>query len=178
MNELTAISHSFAPLVAGRPKILILGSMPGIASLEAQRYYAHPRNTFWPMLAEILSFDAQASYEERCSALSKNHIALWDVLKSCQRQGSLDQNIHHSTMQVNDFNQFLNQHTSIVCICFNGKKAAEVFKRFALPLMNLDRELCYFTLPSSSPAHAAISKSAKLEQWQAIIREAIAVQQP
>jgi hypoxanthine-DNA glycosylase len=177
MNELTAISHSFAPLVAGKPKILILGSMPGIASLEAQRYYAHPRNTFWPMLAEILGFDAQATYPERCSALTQNHIALWDVLKSCHRQGSLDQNIHHSTMQVNDFNQFLNQHTSIRSICFNGKKAAEVFQRYALPQLT-DRELVFFNLPSSSPAHAAISKSAKLEQWQAIIRKAVAVQQP
>ncbi|MBP7623629.1 MAG: DNA-deoxyinosine glycosylase, partial [Xanthomonadales bacterium] len=102
--------RSFPPLIAAHARVLILGSMPGIASLQALRYYAHPRNQFWPILGELLGFDASADYALRVQALHKAGIAVWDVLAECEREGSLDTSIRRDSEQANDLPGLLAKH--------------------------------------------------------------------
>lgn len=169
MAEAIIESISFDPIAAEDAKILILGSMPGVKSLEEQQYYAHPRNAFWPIMAELYQFDLALNYSERCQQLKHHQIAVWDVLKSCRRPGSLDQHIEPDSMVANDFKSFLQKHNHIQQIFFNGGKAEQVFKRYVLPaLTSKTTTLALQRLPSTSPAHAALSFKEKLAQWQAI----------
>ena len=166
MAEATIESISFAPIAAEDAKILILGSMPGVKSLEEQQYYAHPRNAFWPIMAKLYQFDLTLDYSARCQQLKHHQIAVWDVLKSCRRPGSLDQHIEPDSMVANDFKSFLKQHNQIQHIFFNGGKAEQVFKRHVLPTLNVERQLSFQLLPSTSPAHAAKSLDEKCQLWQ------------
>ena len=124
-----AVEQGFPPLLGHFPDTLILGSMPSVKSLEHQQYYAHPRNAFWPIMANLLSFDATLPYEQRCDLLKQHNIAVWDVLKACQRKGSLDQSINNDSLVLNDFNTLLKTHSSIKRLFFNGTKAEVVFKK-------------------------------------------------
>jgi len=141
--------------------------MPSVKSLEDQQYYAHPRNAFWPIMSAIFDMQAQWDYDKRCKHIIKNHIAVWDSIHSCQRQGSLDQHITTASIIANDFNQFFSLHPHIKAILFNGTKAEQVFKRYVLP--TLDGEKCSiprYRLPSTSPAHAAMTFEQKRSEWQ------------
>lgn len=169
MVEAVIESISFAPIANEDAQILILGSMPGVKSLEEQQYYAHPRNAFWPIMAEFYQFDLTLDYSARCQQLKQHQIAVWDVLKSCQRQGSLDQHIEPDSMVANDFNAFLKQHNQIQRIFFNGGKAEQVFKRHVLPTLNVEQQLSFQLLPSTSPAHAAKSVDEKCQLWQKVL---------
>lgn len=161
------LSYSFPPLIGAAPKVLVLGSMPGVASLEAQRYYAHPRNAFWPIMAALFDIDKDAPYPERCQQLTQSGIAVWDVLKACHRPGSLDQHIAAETIKTNDFKRFFEAYPSIVAICFNGAKAETIFSRQVLPRLPVSQQtLARYKLPSTSPAHAAASFEQKLDRWQ------------
>ncbi len=102
--------HSFQPIANHHAKILILGSMPGEASLAANQYYAHSRNAFWPIIAQLLRISPGVHYEERVAALKSCDIALWDVLKSCERTGSLDSMIRAGTHVINDFESFFSMY--------------------------------------------------------------------
>ncbi|HSG51625.1 MAG TPA: DNA-deoxyinosine glycosylase [Rheinheimera sp.] len=144
--------------------VLILGSMPGAVSLAQQQYYAHPRNLFWPIMAQLCQCDASASYTEKLQQLTDSGIALWDVIDSCQRQGSLDSAIRDE--QVNDFAAFLVQHRNIRAIGFNGAKAWHSFKRYVLPTQPIPAHIALLQLPSTSPAHAAMTFEQKLQQWR------------
>ncbi len=157
--------HGFAPIADVDAAVLILGSMPGVASLRAGQYYAHPRNAFWPIVASLLAFDTAMPYESKTRALTAARIALWDVLGSCTRAGSLDSNI---TREVpNDFPAFLRAHRRIARVYFNGAKAENTFRRHVLPA--LDGHMLRFTrLPSTSPAHAAMSFERKCAAWRVI----------
>ncbi|OUR65221.1 DNA-deoxyinosine glycosylase [Methylophaga sp. 42_25_T18] len=168
MVEANIESISFAPIAAKDAGILILGSMPGIKSLQEQQYYAHPRNAFWPIMGKLYKFDLTLEYSARCQQLKYHQIAVWDVLKSCRRPGSLDQHIESDSMVANDFNSFLKQYKKIQHIFFNGGKAEQVFKRHVLPTLNVEQSLSFQLLPSTSPAHAALSFNDKLSQWQII----------
>jgi hypoxanthine-DNA glycosylase len=168
MSDQSLDNISFAPIENRHAQILILGSMPGIKSLQEQQYYAHPRNSFWPIMAHLLNFDVNLSYKNKCQKLIKHHIAVWDVLKSCQRPGSLDQHIEDNTMVVNDFTEFLNQHPHIQSLFFNGTKAKQIFKKHVLPQLTTPPFLSYSRLPSTSPAHASMSFENKLQHWQQI----------
>ena len=95
--------HSFLPVEDHDAEKLILGSMPGKASLAAGQYYAHPRNHFWPIIAELFGVSADISYETRLFILKSQRIALWDVLASCSRKSSLDARIEKSSDMINDF---------------------------------------------------------------------------
>ena len=107
------------------------------------------------------------SYAKRKRLLIDNHIALWDVLQSGYRPGSLDADIDASTITCNDFQRFFKHHVQLRCVFFNGGKAEQLFKRHVLKeFVQSQRE--YRRLPSTSPAHAALDMSAKLEQWQVI----------
>lgn len=161
--------HSFDPIAAPDAKILILGSMPGRASLAAGQYYAHAQNAFWRIMAELLGFDATAPYAVRVQALESSGIALWDVLLSCEREGSLDADIVRKTLLANDFAKFFRGHPKITRIFFNGSTAETCFKRHASHLIN-GFDLRLARLPSTSPANAAIPFLQKLEAWRAILR--------
>lgn len=161
-----ARSLGFPPVARRDARILILGSLPGQRSIAAGEYYAHPQNGFWKIMAELVG--ASGSYEQRCAALLKSHIALWDVLGSSLRPGSLDADIQLATAEVNDFATFFEQHTSIRRILFNGQKAAQIFTRRVLPRL-VRQEVDRLTMPSTSPAHAAMSYTDKLLAWRAAI---------
>jgi hypoxanthine-DNA glycosylase len=161
------LARSFPPIAAPDARLLILGSMPGRASLAAGGYYAHPRNAFWPIMAQLLDFAADAPYGERTAALCRAGIALWDVLHACRRPGSLDSAIDRESLEANDFAAFLAAHPGIRHIFFNGSAAATLFHRHVRP--GLGGPLPAFTrLPSTSPAHASRSLADKLAAWQAV----------
>lgn len=165
--------HSFAPIAGSHARILILGSMPGEASLAAKQYYAHQRNAFWPIMTAFLRIPADAPYHEKVAALQSSPIALWDVLKSCKRSGSLDTRIEAGTQSINDFHSFFSHHPAISHILFNGSKAEACFKRHvllphALTFMKLSR------LPSTSPANARWSIEDKVKIWHETINRVIA----
>lgn len=161
--------HSFAPIEDTNARILILGSMPGEASLRAGEYYAHPRNHFWRMMAEIISVDPAAAYELGINALKSARIALWDVLQSCKRKGSLDANIDKATQTPNDFQLFFSLHANIKHVFFNGSAAEQIYRKMVLPELNV-QHIEYLRLPSTSPAHASLSFERKLESWGALMQ--------
>ena len=156
-------SISFPPIANEQARVLVLGTMPGKASLLAQQYYAHPRNGFWPIMGAVLGFDAQASYAQRTVSLSAHGVALWDVLQSCVRSSSLDSDIEADSIVVNDFAYFLAAHPHIHTVCFNGATAQTLYHRHAT-----GPALAMLCLPSTSPAHAAMSMAAKTDAWRQI----------
>lgn len=161
-------SSGFAPLAGDGPRILVLGSLPSRRSIVANEYYAHPQNSFWRIMRELAG--AQGGYADRCAALQTKKIALWDVLASSVRPGSLDASIQMSTAAVNDFEHFLALHGAIIRICFNGQKAAKIFSdRVSADIVGNRIELV--TLPSTSPAHAAMRFDEKLDLWRKGIAE-------
>lgn len=159
---------SFPPIADAAAEVLILGSMPGAASLAAGRYYAHPHNAFWPILAELIDFAPDADDVTRVQALQAAHIALWDVLQSCTRQGSLDAQIARASEVPNDFAGFFAAHPKICRVYFNGSKAEAAFRQHVLPQIDGSR-LHFARLPSTSPAHAAQSRAEKLAAWRVIL---------
>ena len=160
---------SFAPIDGESPRILILGSIPGIQSLTARQYYAHPRNSFWRIMAAIVGFPVTATYEERIDALKIAGIALWDVLHSCIREGSLDADILPESVTANDVQHFLARHSSIEVVCFNGAAAEKCYKLHVLPKLK-NSPVSYVRLPSTSPAHASLTFDQKVAAWCDAIR--------
>ncbi|WP_255164255.1 MULTISPECIES: DNA-deoxyinosine glycosylase [Bordetella] len=158
----------FAALARVDARVLVLGSMPGVASLRAQQYYAHPRNAFWPIAAELFGVDAALPYARRVQALLQAGVALWDVLQACERPGSLDAAIVAGSVHPNDFQAFFAAHPDIACVGFNGAAAAALYRRHVLPRLHGLAHLRYVALPSTSPAHAAMDFAAKLRAWRAI----------
>lgn len=158
----------FPPNADTTARLLILGSMPGERSLDAAQYYAHPRNSFWPILARIVGFDPLAPYDVRLKALRDAGIALWDVLQSCVRAGSLDAAIDSRSIQPNDFAGFFAAHPHIARVCFNGGTAERYFRTQVLPTLPA-LPIRYLRLPSTSPAHASLSFEQKLAGWQAAV---------
>lgn len=160
--------QGFAPVAQAGARVLVLGSMPGVASLRQGRYYAHPRNAFWPIAASVFGFDPGLNYAQRLHALQAAGVALWDVLQACERPGSLDADIRGDTLVANDFAAFLERHPAIVRVCFNGAKAAALYRRHVLPGLAVPLE--YMDLPSTSPAHAAASFEHKLAAWRRALK--------
>jgi hypoxanthine-DNA glycosylase len=156
----------FPPIVDDSATVLVLGSMPSAESLRVGQYYAHPRNLFWPIIGELLGFDATADYALRTDALRRAGIGVWDVLHECEREGSLDSSIARETMVVNDFEALFAACPRLNTVFFNGAKAEEVYRR----RVGLPRDgISYLRLPSTSPANAAMPYEAKLAAWQAIV---------
>ena len=144
--------------------------MPGAASLRAQQYYAHPRNAFWRILAELLGFDSRLDYVVRAQHLIDAGIAVWDVLRSCERPGSLDARIAPASIVANDFARFFAQHGQIAQVCFNGAAAEVFYRRHVLPGLSnahaVHHAVHYVRLPSTSPANAAIPVPDKARIWR------------
>jgi double-stranded uracil-DNA glycosylase len=148
-------------------RVLVLGSLPGALSLERGEYYAQPRNAFWRIMGELFGFSLAESYEARIAALTRNRVALWDVCAAAHRAGSLDTAIRNA--EANPFEEYLSRHTQIRLIAFNGGKAAELFRRLVVPeLSPKSREIATVILPSTSPAHAAVTYAKKMERWRAV----------
>ena len=157
------VSTGFPPVERADASILILGSLPGQRSLAEQQYYAHPQNAFWRIMREI--FGIEGDYVTRCRQLAENRVALWDVLMSSHRPGSMDANISISEATPNDFASFLEHHQSIRLIAFNGRKAEQLFGRFVDPL-GVAEDIRRTVLPSTSPAYASLSFAGKLAAWR------------
>ncbi len=153
------------PIVDDRARILILGNMPSVMSLAAQQYYGNPRNGFWRITGDIFGFDSSSTYAERAAALRGSGVAVWDVLRLCRREGSLDSAIEPDSMVANDFGSFFDAHPAIDRVFFNGAAAERNFVRLA----GIDRPLRYRRLPSTSPAQT-MRYADKLRAW----REALA----
>jgi hypoxanthine-DNA glycosylase len=149
--------------------------MPGKASLAADQYYAHPQNLFWRILADVTGADAALPYPARTRALQAQGIALWDVLESCERVGSLDSAIDDATISANDFASFYRTHPRINHIFFNGAKAEACYRKHALPLLIQTQALpsCR-RLPSTSPANASMSRTHKQDIWKEALTRALA----
>lgn len=161
--------RSFPPISGSNATRLILGSMPGVASLQAQEYYAHPRNAFWPIMESLFGIPRTMPYAERTLALANAGIAVWDVLKHCRRNGSLDSAIETDSLVANDFRRFLQQHREIGHIFFNGGTARKLYDRHVLAgLPETMQQIPRITLPSTSPANAGFSAHEKARAWQVI----------
>ena len=159
--------RSFAPQFRADARVLVLGSMPGTASLAAAQYYAHPRNAFWPIMGALFGAGPELPYAQRLERLASAGIALWDVIGRCERAGSLDSAIAPASIEANDFAGLFAACPGIDHVFFNGTAAETAFRRhvrgrIALPPLQFAR------LPSTSPAHAARGLGAKLAAWQAV----------
>lgn len=143
--------------------------MPSAASLAASQYYGLPRNAFWAIMGELFGAGRELPYSERLQILQTKGIALWDVLKACEREGSLDSSIDLRTAEVNDFPSFFRRHRTIKRVYFNGSKAAEIYRRRVLPEVQLEAPyLAHERLPSTSPAMAALNLEQKLAAWSVL----------
>jgi double-stranded uracil-DNA glycosylase len=161
--------YSFPPIASATARVLILGTMPGKASLHARQYYAHPQNAFWRIVGEILGFDPAIAYDARVALVQSADIAVWDVLKSCIRPSSLDSAIDAASAVPNDFATFFAEHPQIKRICFNGATAEALYMKHVRPRLAARPELQHMRLPSTSPANASVRLPEKIRAWQAIV---------
>ena len=159
--------YGFAPIIGANARVLVLGNAPSVLSLAAHQYYGNPRNAFWRIAGEIVGFDAEAPYDTRTAALRAHGVAVWDVLRSCRRRGSLDSAIERNSMVANDFGQLFTEHPSIERILFNGAAAEQNYRRLAG-----EPPLPHLRLPSTSPAQTMRYED-KLAAWRAAFDAAI-----
>lgn len=167
----SALAHSFPPVFEPGARILILGSMPGQVSLQSSEYYAHPQNAFWPIVEALFGIATPLSYPQRIQLLNQQGIALWDVLRSCIRDGSLDSSIQASSIISNDFNKFYLAAPHIQAVFFNGATAEREYKKRVIPtLTKTPASFPTYRLPSTSPAMATLSRREKLKRWRLIVQ--------
>ena len=160
----------FPPVSTGADLVVILGSFPGQSSLDKNEYYGHRNNGFWPIMGKLLGFDPQIGYRQRLEWLKQNRIALWDVLTSCSRDGSLDASIQRDSMVLNDFEDFFEKNRSIHTVIFNGSMAEAEFRKQVLRKTRIQlRNLALYRLPSTSPAMAMLNLAQKVEAWSVLI---------
>ncbi|MGV0965537.1 DNA-deoxyinosine glycosylase [Empedobacter falsenii] len=152
--------QSFTAIISEQPKILILGSLPGDLSLEVNQYYGHPRNRFWKMIFEIFETEFSEDYEVRKQLILQNKLALWDVVHSAYRKGSMD--VDMKNVSPNQIDELLNKHPTIEKIIFNGKKAEQLFWKYFDEKTSIE----YISLPSTSPANAQFSYERLIEFWK------------
>jgi hypoxanthine-DNA glycosylase len=165
-------SQGFRPIANAECRVLILGTLPGPESLRQQQYYAQPRNAFWRIIGELFGAFPELTYPARLGALKKSRIALWDVCHAAYRVGALDAAIDLASIVPNDFATFLESHPRIRVICFNGRKAADLYERLVLHgLPEALQRIARVTLPSTSAAYAAMRFEEKLERWSVVRRE-------
>lgn len=154
------MKKAFPPLIDENSEILILGTMPGEKSLELQEYYGNRGNQFWKILFTILGLPLSQDYEDKKALLKKHHIAVWDVLEYCEREGSLDSRIKNE--KANDFAQFYTAYPNIKYVLFSSKNAAVYYDKY----VGRREGINYFILPSPSGANATKSFDEKMEEWK------------
>ena len=165
--------HGFPPISRQEATVLILGSMPGRESLARQRYYAHPRNAFWPIMCSLYGIN-ETHYAQRVEQLRQKNVAVWDVLQACFRSTSLDSDIDNKTTVVNDFQEFFAQHPRITRVFFNGAKAESMYLKHVLPkLQGGAAKPALQRLPSTSPAYAAMSLEQKKQVWRISLNQGL-----
>lgn len=150
--------NSFEPMIDKSTRVLILGSMPSVKSLQTHQYYGNPRNHFWPMLARLLGQELPEGYADRLQMLKNHHIGLWDVYGSCERMGSLDSDIQKEVP--NDLEALLLEYPSIRVIALNGGKAAKGYQKHFAQLA-----VKTISLPSSSPIPTRLCKTFEDKLW-------------
>ncbi len=154
------------PQLDTRCRVLVLGSMPGVESLQQARYYAHPRNRFWPVMAQLCGFDATLGYTQRLLELQRAGVGLWDVIGQCQRRGSLDAAIVRGSEVPNPLHTLIPALPALQAIACNGAAAHTAFQRWIRPTLPLSAAaLPVLALPSTSPANAAWSMPRLLQAW-------------
>lgn len=166
----TDASVGFPPVGNAAARVLVLGSLPGVRSLQEAQYYAQPRNAFWRIMGELVGASTELAYARRLQCLVDARIALWDVLASAVRPGSLDARIVADSVAVNDFVKFFAAHSEISHVCFNGQTAGKMFAKHVMPLLGEREPLTQIVLPSTSPAHAGMPYREKLRKWRAAFR--------
>lgn len=154
-----------APVIARHSRLVILGSFPGVASLQAQQYYGHPRNHFWPLLSAIWTIDLMTMpYTQRLQETRRRGLGLWDIYAACIREGSLDTAIEAA--EFNDLDSLRRRAPGLQLVAHNGGESARAMRRvqaLGLPVLRL---------PSSSPANASWSFERKLAAWRAAFQQA------
>lgn len=159
--------HSFEPVVDENCGVLILGTMPGVMSLRKQQYYGFERNAFWRIIYALFGLEPDEDYQLRKAFLLRHGIALWDVLRACEREGSSDSDIRNP--EPNDFAGLFERYPSIKYVCFNGGPASRLYRRFVTMQGIGGAEKEFFVLPSTSPAYT-IPFEDKLEQWKLLLK--------
>ena len=155
--------RSFPPVVDNNTRLLVLGSLPGEASLAAQRYYAHPRNLFWRLMGLVIGEDLERlDYDARLAMLLRHRVGLWDVVAEAAREGSLDAAIRDAAE--NDLLALVKSLPNLRAVAFNGATSAKVGMR---QLESVADRLTLVRLPSSSPAYAD-RWDIKVEAWTAL----------
>jgi double-stranded uracil-DNA glycosylase len=158
--------NSFPPIARPDARVLILGSMPGLASLTAFEYYKHPRNAFWFIMGELYGASRALPYLERLEKLQDAGVALWDVLESCEREGSLDSDIILESIVVNDIPGLIKTLPNLELIATNGGTASQLFKHY----VKYPPQIRWVQLPSSSPANARVTAEQKFQAWSELLR--------
>jgi double-stranded uracil-DNA glycosylase len=165
-----AWASGFPPVEPVCARILILGSLPGVESIRRGAYYAHPRNAFWPIMGALFGAGPEVPYAQRLRRLAAQGVMLWDVLQAAHRSGSLDTAIHPRRRVPNPIPALLARHPELERIAFNGSAAETLFRRHVLPACDLRMQAVErVRLPSTSPAHAALSPARKLAVWRAAL---------
>ena len=155
------IVHPIPPLYDENSETLILGSFPSVKSREAEFFYGHPRNRFWAVTAAVLGCKKPETVEEKKIILLSNKIALWDVIASCEIEGSADSTIKNVT--ANDLSVILN-NSKVERVFVNGKTAEKYYNKYTFPETGI-RAIC---LPSTSPANAAVNFDDLIKAWEII----------
>lgn len=159
------VTHPFSPIYNKDSRILILGSFPSVKSREINFYYGHPQNRFWKILENIYNEKIDNNIEQKKEFLLKNNIALWDVIKNCEIEGSSDSSIKNAVP--NDIEVLINK-TNIKIICCNGNTSYKLFMKYFKNKITTIPVIC---LPSSSPANAKFSLDTLTNIWKEKIKK-------
>ena len=159
--QIPDISSSLPPVTGPEPCILILGSFPSVLSLARGEYYGNPKNRFWAVMEVLFAIPTALPYPERTLRLVQEKVALWDVVRGCTREGSADSRIRNP--EPNDIAGFVRAHPSLRLVALNGSTAGRLYHRLAetpgIPSV---------TLPSTSPANAAVTFGEKVRRWEVV----------
>jgi len=172
-------SRGMRAFADARTRVLVIGTLPGQASLAARQYYAQPQNAFWRVIEDLCGVPRTLPYTQRVAALLERGIGMWDVCASAHRPGSLDSSIARESIVANDFARLYRRCPGIELVCFNGATAAALYRRLVLPTLEAAAaQLRYLVLPSTSPAHASMRYAEKLERWRAVTTAAAGRRKP
>ncbi len=161
---MSVVLEGLAPVFDANTRLIVLGSFPGVASLQAQQYYGHPRNHFWPILSALWNVDLKAAtYAQRLDAARAHGLGIWDVYASCEREGSLDSAIENA--RFNDLASLKRRAPKLEAIAHNGGESARAMRHTRALGLPVHR------LPSTSPANASWGFERKLAAWRAVFEE-------